>query len=638
VASALCFSLLLIVREGLATDSVTEQEPELEPLVLTASRIQTQRSRTAQAVTVIEPTEADRRSGRHVYDLLRSAPGVNVLNTGGPGQSTTVQIRGANSEQTLVLLDGVPLNDPTNPGRGFDFSQLTAHEIERIEVLRGAQSGVYGNNSNGGVIQIITRRPGAGQRSSVRLDYGAFNTKRGAVTVAGSSGKTRASASALYEDSDGFPAASAGYGNTLSNGYQRVTGNLAVDQDLSDNVQLQITARGNRAKVELPNGGGPPAIGSGEDPNYTGLDSQGAVSARVSHSGLGAWKPSAGVALNLVYRRYDNLADSVNTTPSQSYFRGNRIKFEQSNQLRLSDSSTLLAGLDSQIETIRTFEDYGFGSSEIAGKTQSISGVFSEYRWDSGPVFVTAALRGDRFHGRSDQLTYRVGPGYHLGEKILVKASLGRGFKIPSLYQLYAPSYGEVGLRSEKSLSWDAGVDYGVQSLFGKTHFGVQYFQTEFEDLIDFNNSFRYQNIRKASSRGVEFEAQQEFVGGLKANLTYTYQLARNDETRLRLARRPMHQIVSRVYGAPLRAILPGFDLGMSLRYTGIRNDVSPVSPYGSIVMPSYMVVNTDASYRFGGGVQVFARLDNLLDRRYEEIAGYGTARRSLYLGIQKEL
>jgi vitamin B12 transporter len=617
-----------------ASSSARAEETErLEPVVVTASRIATSQDNVAQSITVVEPTEADRKSGRLVYDLLRTVPGINVINTGGPGQSTTVQVRGANSEQTLVLLDGVPMNDPTNAGRGFDFAQLTAHEVERIEVLRGAQSGVHGNNSTGGVIQIITRRAGADSRASIRGDYGAFNSKRLSGSAGGSLGNTRVAASALFEESDGFPAANAAYGNTIKNGFQRWTGTLALDHDFTKELDGSLTARLYRADTSLPYNGGSPGVGTGQDPNYAGKDGQAAIGGKVRYKKFSHWEPSLAVGLNLVVRRFDNLPDSVNTDMLAERYRGRRFKIDQSNTFELANGHTLVTGLDTQIETITVSQDYGSGVSTIEGKSQAISGLFTEYRWDAGQGFITAAARADRFHGRSDQLTYRVGPGYRmLDGALLAKASVGKGFKLPSLFQLYS-SFGDPSLRSEKSRSWDAGLEYSVRESSAKTLLSASCFDADFTDLIDYSAG-KFVNIRSAGNRGVEFSASHRRDSGFGLEASYTYQQARNAETGKQLPRRPTHLLSARAAGP----LAHGLEAGLSLRYTGARADVDPAFPYPAVRMPSYTLLNADASYTIGQGYKAFGRLDNVLNRQYEEVAGYGTAGRSLYFGLQKDL
>ena len=403
-----------------------------------------------------------------------------------------------------------------------------------------------------------------------------------------------------------------------------------MDHDFGGGLQGALTARAYRADFSLPYNGGPPGMGTGEDPNYTGADAQGALGMKLKYAGASTWEPSFNAGMNLVVRRYDNLPDAVNTDKIEERLRGRRFKFEQSNAFALSDSQTLVAGIDSQIETVDISQDYGFGPSTIDGESQAISGLFAEYRWQSSESFLTTAARADRFHGFSDQLTYRVGPGYRLATGTLLKASIGRGFKVPSLYQLYS-SFGDRSLKPENSLSWDGGFAHEWKET--QTRLSANYFQGTFRDLIHFNAAFKYENIQSASSRGVELTFSQA-VGTLTLMTTYTYQRALNDQTGQLLARRPMHLLSQRISGQ----ISDDLNFGFLLRYTGVRHDVDPAPPYAPIRMPSYFLVNADASYTLGRGYRAFGKLDNILNRMYEEVAGYGTAERSLYLGFQKEI
>lgn len=614
--------------------SSTSDEARMEPVVITASRIQVHQTETAQSIAVIELTDEDRKSGRLVYDFLRNISGVHVINTGGPGQGTTVQIRGANSEQTLVLLDGVPINDPTNPGRGFDFGQLAAQEIERIEVLRGAQSGIHGNNSTGGVIQLITKKAIDKNKMSLRLDSGSFATRRLSASSSLADQKTQFVGTAQIETSEGFPAANKNYGNTLKNGYDRLTGHLSVVQKLIPSLEASLTSRVHQSNLNLPYGGGPPLAGSGEDPNYNGRDAQGIITTKLRYMGSTKWEPTLLLGLNAVARRYDNLPDANNSGLLRERYRGRRFKLEQSNRFVLSPAQTFVIGLDHQQESITVSQDYGYGVSLIDGQSQEISGIFSEYRIGNSLAFLTTSARADWFSGYGDQFTYRVGPGFRLLDKALVlKGSLGKGFKAPSLFQLYS-TYGDKNLRPEKSFSWDFGLEHQSRWFGRDLALSATYFNSIFSDLINFNSSFVYENIQRSSSRGLELAASFKSSNGLGIDLHHTLQIVKNDDSGEPLARRPRQSLSLRLSDQSKSALT----YGISLRFTGQRRDVSPVAPYASLQMPSFTVFNADASYRLPWGYQSFLRLDNLFDRNYEEVAGYGTAGRSFCLGLQKEI
>ncbi len=612
----------------LHTLALAEESETLEPVVVTASRVATPQSEVAQSITVIEPTESDRQSGRPIFEILRSTPGLTVINSGGAGQLSSVYIRGAAYQQTLIMVDGVIMNDPSNPGRGYDFGRLTARQVDRIEVLSGSQSGVHGANAIGGVINIITRRQTT-DSASIFAEYGAFATRRASALVAQKLGSTVVNVSAGYDESDGFPAASPTSGNRLNNGYSTLSGTLSTESQLAEHWKLQTTVRSYRARTELPYSGGP----GGDDPNYLQTETQGTARAELRYQGHETWEPSLAVSYFKTYRRNDNEADAVHTTPSDARYHGARLRVEQLNQWALNETHTLILGMDSQIERASVYDNYEGWITQIPSASQSITGLFAEDRWRLGSAFASVALRGDRFHGFGDQLTYRFGPGYRFETTgSTFKGSVGRGFKIPSLDQLYAPTYGSQALSPETSLSYDFTV---IQEVGRGLSFQTTWFENRFSNLIqgDPNDSFKYKNISSATTRGLETSLNYRSMGDLTLAINHTFLQARNNDIAEELLRRPKHALTVSLRARSFEKL----DWGVAGRFVGARKDTDPAT-FATIRMPSYTVFNADASYSIGDGYKAFGRLDNLLDREYEEVAGYGTARRSFYFGLQKEI
>jgi vitamin B12 transporter len=605
-----------------------EETEKLEPVVVTASRVPTPQAEVAQSISVIEPTESDRQSGRPLFEILRSAPGISVMNSGGPGRLTEVYIRGSGYQQTLIMVDGVVMNDPSSPGRGYDFGRLTARQVDRIEVLSGSQSGVHGANAIGGVINIITRRQ-RGNSALVFGEYGAFDTRRGSVIGSAETGSTTANINLAYDETDGFPAASRLYGNSINSGNQAYSGSLSTDTKLEDDWHLQTTARAYRARTELPFSGG----ASGDDPNHLQLESQGTARAELSYRGGRSWEPSVAISYFKTFRKTDNAPDPVHTDAATGRYHGARLRVEQLNRLELNESNSLVLGIDSQMDRASIYDLYAGYLSQMPSVSQSVSGIFAENRWKSGGSFASVAVRGDRFHGFSDQLTYRLGPGHRFESTgTTLKGSIGRGFKIPSLDQLYAPLYGNRALAPETSLSYDITLqqDLGKDLVVQTT-----WFQSQFSNLIqgDLNDFFKYKNIGSATSKGLETSMSYSSPQGTTLSINHTFLLARNNDKNQDLVRRPRQSL-----NASIRGRMAGnIDLGLNGRYIGERNDFDPVT-YSTIRMPGYALFHADASYQMGGGYKAFGRLDNIFDREYEEVAGFGTARRSLYIGLQKEI
>ncbi len=604
-----------------------EETENLEPVVITASRITTPQDEVAQSIAVIEPTESDRQSGKPIFELLRSAPGVSVMNSGGPGRLTEVYIRGSGYQQTLVMVDGVVMNDPSSPARGYDFGRLNARQVDRIEVLSGSQSGVHGANAIGGVINIITRRQQSNS-ASIFGEYGAFDTRRGSILAAREVGLSTVNLNFGYDESEGFPAASSRYGNSINSGYRNFSGTVSTETKLKDAWHLRTTARAYQARSELPFSGG----SGGDDPNHVQFETQGTARAEVSYQGNSNWEPTIALSFFKTFRKTDNAPDLIHADSATGRYHGARFRLEQLNQFILNDSNTLTIGIDSQIDRGSIYDQYGAYISAMPSVSQSVTGIFSENRWKSGSSFASVALRGDRFHGFGNQLTYRLGPGHRFESTgTTLKGSLGRGFKIPSLDQIYAPIYGNPSLSSETSFSYDLSMQ---QDLGPGLTLQTTWFQSQFSNLIlgDPTDMFKYKNIGSATNKGLETSFSYSSPSGSSLTIQHTFLMARNNDKNEDLIRRPRQSL----HLSARRKLLQSLDFGINARYVGIRNDTDP--GFSTIRMPSYTVFNADASYTIGGGYKAFGRLDNVLDREYEEVAGYGTARRSLYVGLQKEI
>ncbi|NDD90937.1 TonB-dependent receptor, partial [bacterium] len=536
----------------------------LEPVVVTASRVETLESEVAQSITVIEPTEADRQSGRPVFELIRDVPGITVVNSGGAGQLTSVYIRGSGYQQTLVMVDGVIMNDPSSPGRGYDFGRLSAHQIDRIEILSGSSSSIHGPNATGGVINILTKKESR-NRSSLFAEYGSFETKRLSGAHSSSVGNTRLDLTASVEDSGGFPAAAESYGNTLRNGFSRQSASISSTTKLSPAWLLEGVVRGYQSKSNLPYSGGI----NGEDPNYIQKEAQGSARLKLNYKGSKNLEPTLSISYFSTARSTDNPADSVHTLSSNALYHGARARIEQINTLFWNESNTLIFGLDSQIESASIHDDYEGLVTNMPGVDQIASGVFAENRWRSGNAFASIALRGDLFHGSSNQFTYRFGPGYSFPEfATTVKASLGRGFKIPSLDQLYTPTFGNRSLKPEESLSYEG----SIQKTIGRSlDIQTTYFHIDFENLIvgDPSDSYRYKNVASAKTEGVESSIRWNASTDLSLAIHHTWLSARNLDNGKELERRPSHAAGLSVRGSISRKLR----VGMSARFVGARFD-----------------------------------------------------------------
>ena len=237
---------------------------EVDPLVVTATRTVTPQKRVGSAVTVISAEELQQLGHVMVADALRSVAGVDVVRSGGVGRTTSIFIRGANSGHSLVLLDGVELNDPISAGNTPDLAHLTLEQVERIEIVRGPQSTVYGSDALGGVVQIVTKKGGGSMAPKLELESGSFGTYRGLLEMKGGEGGLHYALSGSHLEQDGISAAHEGLGNTEKDGYRNTSFNGSLSYEAGRNVVLGLTGRTVQTKGDIDNGAG----SGGDDPNY----------------------------------------------------------------------------------------------------------------------------------------------------------------------------------------------------------------------------------------------------------------------------------------------------------------------------------------------------------------------------------
>ena len=539
---------VLIGQAAASKDASPETTPSFlsHEIVVTAARLETPLIEIASAVTVITREDLERTRPASVLDALRDTPGLGLVRNGGPGAASSIFVRGANSEHVLVLLDGVPLNDPINPSRSFDLAHMTLDGVERIEILRGPQSTLYGSDALGGVINILTARGMGKPAVTLRARAGSLGTLAGGLDVRGSAGAFRYDLSASRESTEGVSAASSAYaGNTERDGYRNWTLAGRAGLVLAGGTEIDLIVRGVSARTDLDAFGGP----HGDDPNSIQDYRSGFVRAQIRTLGAGGrWESKAGFAYIRSIRENDNPADGDHPFDSETArYRSARIRADWQNNLFLRPGHTLTAGaeLEREVGDSAYFSESLWGpyASVFSSRRADRAGLFVQDRFRLGRAFfATAGLRLDA-HGRSGtSLTFRLAPAFLIektGTKL--KATLGSAFKAPSLYQLYAPEtfWGPVGnehLLPEESLGWDAGVEQTLAG--GAVLLGVSFFQSDFRNLIDYDFSRGYINIGRARTSGWEVTAEARPAERLSLRLGYTRLAAEDLDAGVSLLRR----------------------------------------------------------------------------------------------------
>ncbi len=640
IAAFLCFHLYSQDSQETEVRPQEKQDSLQHEVVVTANRVETSIKEVASSVTIITREQLAKTGKSRIFEALEEALGMSSTQNGPPGSQATVFIRGANAEHTLVMIDGTEVNDPITPTRSFDMSLLLVENIDRIEILRGPQSTLFGSDAMGGVINIITRQNTGKPKFSLSGFGGSYGTYSGIAEVSGSTATLRYSASASLFDTDGFSAASTNYeGNKEVDGHRNLSLSGRIGFDLAANLSLDFSVRRIDTETDLDNAGGD----FGDDPNhvqrYDSLFFMGQARGLFLRN---RWQQTLKVSVVDYNRTSSNPVDEYNPFLSEeSEFKSKLWKLDWQNSLFLHESNTLTFGLEHQQEQGESWyrSESMFGPYESVFPRQKAhnTGLYvqDQLRIDE-QFFLTAGIRYDNHSQAESSTTYRIAPAYiidHTGTKI--KGTWGTGFKAPSLYQLYAPAtlYGPAGnenLRPEKSAGWDLGLEQNF--LDNTLLLGFTYFSNAFEDLIDYDFTQGYINISKAHTRGVEAMVSARPHPSLSFLSTYTRTEAKNTETDEYLLRRPKDKFTARLdWRFVARA-----NIHLSLIYVGEREDLywldwTPTP----VTLDSYTLLNAAGFYEVFKSIELFLRLDNILNSDYETIKGFGTAGLSIYGGIK---
>lgn len=571
-----------------------------DKILVTATRSNTNSTDLPFSVSTVGG-ERWQAAGGQAENALAAVPGLAFTANGGSGQIRYLSIRGAKAEHTLVLIDGIPFNDPLSPSRAFDFGQILVSDIERIEVIKGPQSVLYGSDAMGGVVNIITRK---NTNTRLRLEGGSYGTLKANASLLGFH--------AGMERSDGFSAADERDGNTEADRHS--AWNLGGRQEfkLSSSTLLSLNGEFKESKTDTDRSGG------------RGGDSRGTF-ARTSLFLLRA------EALTFLPAEYEWV------------LAGSYAGHDRDDNTNTLAGDYYKAGLG-KVESIlrKTFGNHalslGAEYAEESGRSSQTTGGQRTFR--SVGLFLQDQISFERFHanlgGRLDThsqhenaQTYRLGLGYWLMPELLrLKSSVGTGFKAPSLYQTYS-IYGSPLLKPEKSL----GADFGAELTGEDWQTGLTAFSNRFRDQIDFNPATsRYFNQSRAETYGLEWEAEKRFGLFRLANAA-TWMRAFDRDTRLELLRRP--RFTNTLSFGYRKGDLIGANL--TARYVGRRTDSHPTL-FSRQPMPEFTVLGFDMFHHLGGAYRITARAENLLNRQYQETSGFGVPALSGYIGLEAEL
>lgn len=582
---------------------------EQTEIIITANRYPTSIEQVGSSVSVINKEEIKRHDT--VLEALRTrVPGLEVSQIGGQGRTTSVFIRGAESDHTLVLIDGIRANDNTTDQ--FDFANLKSENIERIEVLRGPQSVLYGSSAIGGVINIITNRASVGSSKSVSLEAGSHGTQHYKGNVSWGSENISTSNTVSYFDTDGISAAASDRGNPEDDSYENISLSSRNDLSFSGDGKASLSLRYSDAETELD--GFDFLVGAVDDPNFVQETDSLSAALLVSKPINDYLTPS----VELGFSEQDLKGIDPDTVFNNFDIESQTLSVVSKLDLEPSWGGVLTLG--------HSYEDREGRNVGSFDERRDVNSFFlqKQYSWNER-VFLTAGLRHDDDSDFGNETTYRTTLAVLCNETgTRFHASYGTGFKAPSFNELFFPGFGNPDLDAETSWGYDVGIEKSFAN--SSAVLDVTYFQSKVDDLIAFDvNTFLAENIAEAESKGIETTLDFNLLDWLSANVAYTYTKSEDRSTGAILPRRPRHRGSFNLLANPIE----DFETTLSFLLVNSRRDSNGAK------MDNYERVDLTFSYLLSDNLKPFVRIENLFDEDYEEIPGYGTLGFSAYAGIQ---
>ncbi len=604
----LCLWIVLQSVFGLCEPETSNAEA-LNPVIVTANRISEDAGRVSADVTVISRKQIEKSQARYVADLLRSQAGIHVASSGGPGKTTSVFLRGGNSGHVLVLIDGVRVGSVTTGS--FDWSMLSTADIERIEIVRGPQSTLYGADAMSGVIQIFTRQgedtPVVHVEAEAGSPYGAY---RGAANTRGET--PDGIRYALGVESNRIRGVSAASAGSEADAFRltTVSGKLRWPLLRGD---ILLVARSAQGQTGLDN------IGS-DALNFVSNTRRDIISLKVSQPVSDFWDTNIQVSQST-----DNLKNRDPNSSSNDADITTRIQqLTWANNFDVGPVS-LLVGLDMH-------RDHGVNVGKNINERITQKAGFATISLHQQRYDLNAGIRHDRNSVSENKTTYRMGGVLRPVSGLKLTANYGTGFKAPSVNDLYWPTSafaaGNPNLSPETSKSWDAGLSYAVNTDNLGVESSVTWFDQRFNNLIAWSSVggvFMPGNISKATARGLEFHGKLNY-GPTYLVTNWTWMLAKDKSDASWLPRRAKDSGMA----------LLGVDaFGVQLEW---QTDI--VGPRFSSTgnkkhMAGYHKSDVRLAYTLNKHWTITGRIENLENKIYEEVSGFGVLGRAYYCGMR---
>ena len=640
----LAAALLTYGRVMLAQDSTKTNL--LDEVVVTATKSPVKQSFTGKVVTVITKQELENNNGRTLGQVLNQQAGLIIngaLNS--PGTNQTIYMRGAASGRTLILIDGIPVNDPSLINNEFDINLVSINDIQRVEICRGAQSTLYGSDAIAGVINIITTRDNTSKpvNISAALAGGTQGTYKGNVQLFGKKDKLSYSLRYSKLRTNGFSSArdTTGKGGFDNDGYNGNIANAQVQFNANDHLLFKSFFQYNQYKADIDAGA------FQDDKDFT-------INNKNLITGAGFQYKRDVIAIIGNYQYSDIKRNYYDDSGSRGGFAkfstndyyGKAQFIELYASTKLGAGFTLLQGADYRNSAMNnqylSISSFGVYKSSFKDTTMSQASGYASVSYNSKNTKLNIELGGRmNVHSRyGTNSTYTFNPSYNFSKYFRAFGSIATGFKAPSLYQLYDGSSGNKNLVAEKSTNYELGVQQQHSIISNR----LVFFYRNINNGIDYNYiTFNYFNFFKQVARGIEWEVIVAPVDFLSVRANYTYlsvtettqnRVAQNKDTSYGYAlRRPKHNIN---INADFK-ITSAFSIIASIKYVSDRRDVGGYKLPDSL-LDSYVLLGAHAAYSFNKHFGAFADFQNITDKRFFDARGYNSIPFTAMGGITLQL
>jgi len=594
---------------------------DLGKIVISPYKTAVKRSLNPSSTDIILVDDMNNQGIFSLKDAIKNIPSLSYQTTGGIGGVTGLHIRGAEAHHTQVLIDGIQLYDPIVTSRYFyGYNYMSLDNLERIEVLKGPYSSLYGSDSIGGTISLMTKKGRGKPTISFTQEIGSYQTYREKLSSQGEIDKFAYSLSVSKVDINSFYSAKFKNGNHEEDPFHNLNSCLRIDYTLADNIDIGLMTNYVYAKYEYDGDSGWPSYLPADSDNKLSRFHQGVNRINLDHRITDFFSHKVIMGYTRTYRK-DWTSESAN-----SWFNGETYQAKWQGDYRLCDFDKIIFGFDylRELGESRSFDPtWGNSTSPIErnnSKGYYIENVFTPFN----NLFFSASYRLEDHSEFKKHDFYSVSSSYTI-EKTNTKiiGSFGEGFKAPSLYQLFDSQYGNQDLDPEVSENYEVGFE---QKLSNGIKFGSTYFHNHIKNLIEWTFPSGYANAGKSKIYGIENLIEFLFFDNHTLTISYTHMDTEKLSDGSRLLRRPNNKITCK-----LKSEFEKLDLYADVSYVGNRIDTSNVK------LKSYIIGNIALNYEVNEKIDIFFRFENILNYDYELVNDYQTPKFSVYTGIKIE-